>query len=113
LLFLLQKRGKAVEPLGPELLVAIEPFKRVAHRLGVEPAGDGASGFRACQEPRIGQHVEMLHHRGQRHRERRGELADRQIGRGRKPHHQRAPSRVRQCGESAVEGGIQKLNHVV
>ena len=40
-----------VEPLGPELLITIEPLERVAHRLGVEPAGDDAPGFAARTRP--------------------------------------------------------------
>jgi hypothetical protein len=81
----------------------MQPLERIAHRLGVEPAGDGAPGFLTGDEARIGQHVEMFHHRRQRHLERRGKLTHRQIGLGGEPHHQRAASRVGKRCKSAVE----------
>jgi hypothetical protein len=81
----------------------MKPLDRIAHRLSIEPAGDGAPGFLAGDEARIGQHVEMLHDRRQRHFERRGKLAHRQIRRAGKPHHQSAAGRVGKRRESAVE----------
>jgi hypothetical protein len=94
-------------------LITIEPFERVAHRLGVEAAGDDASGFGARDQAGIGQHVEMLHDRRQRHRERRGERAHRNIRLCGKPHHHRAPRRVGKRRERTVEGCALKVNHVV
>ena len=59
------------------------------------------------------QYVEMLHDRRQRHRKRRRQLANRGIRPLGEPHHERAPRRIGKRGESAVEGGGRKLNHVV
>ena len=98
------------------MFVTIEPVEGVAHRLGIEPAGDGAPGLRPGDKPGARQHVEMLHHCRQRHREWRGEFADRQAGLGGKPHHQRAARRIGERGKGAVERGFrggQKLNHMV
>lgn len=81
----------------------MEPFEGVAHRLGIEPAGDGASGLLAGDQAGIGQHVEMLHHRRQRHPERRRERAHRQLGLGGEAHHQRAARRIGKRRESAIE----------
>ena len=109
----LQKSREAVETIGPEFFVAIEPFHGVAHRLGLEPAGDDAAGFFARDEAGVRQHVEMLHDRRQRDRKRRAKLADREIRPLGEPHHQRAARRVSERGEGAVEGSGRKLNHVV
>ncbi len=56
----------------------------------------------------------MLHHGRQRHVERPGKIADRE-GRVRflQPGKQRAPGRVGERGESAVQCGIVILNHKV
>jgi hypothetical protein len=81
----------------------MKPLERIAHRFGIEPAGDGAPGFLAGDEAGIGQYVEMLHDRRQRHFERRGELAHRQVRRAGKPHYQSAACRVGERRESAVE----------
>jgi hypothetical protein len=54
-----------VEARRPEALVTAQPFHRLAHRLGPEPHRHRAAGFRAGDEARAVEHVEMLHHRGQ------------------------------------------------
>jgi hypothetical protein len=54
--------------LSPELLVAVEPLHGFLHRAGVELNRDGASGFGPGNQAGVGKHVEVLHHRGQRHR---------------------------------------------
>ncbi len=102
-----------IEPLGPELFVTIEPLERVAHRLGIEAAGDGAPGLAAVDQPGIGQHVEMLHHGRQRHRKRRREFADREPRLLGKPHHQRTPGGVGKRRKGAIEVGALKVNHLV
>jgi hypothetical protein len=111
-LFFLQKRGKIVEPLGPEPFVSIEPFEGIAHRLGFEPACDRAPGFRARDQSGIRKHVEMLHDRRQRHWERRLQRAHRQARFCGKPHHQRPPRRVGQRRKGAVESALT-VNHMV
>jgi hypothetical protein len=74
----LYKSGKAVESVGPEALVAIEPVHRLLHRLGSQPACDRAAGLFARDQAGVRQHIEMLHDRRQRHRKRLRQLADRQ-----------------------------------
>jgi len=68
-----------IEAFSPEALVAIEPFVGFFHRFSSKPAGDRAAGFVTRDEAGIRQHAEMLHHRGQRHRERFGEVAYRDV----------------------------------
>jgi hypothetical protein len=113
----LHKGGKAVEIVGPEALVAVEPVHRLLHRFRGEPACDDAAGLLACDQAGIRQHIEMLHDRRQRHRERLGELADRKPVAVGKPRQQRAPRWVRQRGKGAVQelirGLIVTLNHMV
>ena len=52
-LFFIQKCGQTIEPLSPEFFVTVEPFERVAHRLGVETAGYGTPGFGAFDQAGI------------------------------------------------------------
>ena len=55
----------------------------------------------------------MLHDRRQRHGKRPGELADRKAFMFPELRNQGAPRRVGERRESAVEGGILILNHMV
>jgi hypothetical protein len=109
----LHKSGKAVESVGPEALVAIEPLHRLLHRLGSQPACDRASGLFARDQAGIRQHIEMFHDRGQRHRKRLRQFADRQAFAAAEPRQQRAPGWVRQRGKGAVQNVFLILNHVV
>ena len=109
----LHKGGETIEIIGPEALVAVEPIHRLLHRLRGEPAGHDTAGLLARDEAGIGQHVEMLHDRRQRHRKRLGELADRKCISVGQPREQRPPRRVSQRGESAIESLIRILNHKV
>jgi len=93
-LIFLHKSGKAVEAFGPEALVVAEPVHRLRHRLCGQPACHGAAGFRARDQARVRQHVEMLHDRGQRHRERLRQIAHRNTVLPAEPRQQRAPGRV-------------------
>ncbi len=85
------------------------------HGRGGELAGDGASGFVARDQAGIGEHVEMLHDRRQRHLERFRESADRHAVFFIEPRQERAPGRVGERREHAVErgafGSILILNH--
>lgn len=80
-------------------------------------ARDGAPALVARDQAGIGEDVEMLHHRGQRHPERLGQFADRHAVVLVEPRQQRTPRRVGERGEHAVErgafGGIFILNHEV
>ena len=99
--------------MRPEALVAVEPVVGLFHRCGPQAAGNRASGFVAAHEPGIRQHVEMLHHRRQRHRERLGEFADRYGVGLAQARQQRAPGGVGKRREGAVEIGSVIVNHVV
>ncbi len=55
----------------------------------------------------------MLHDRRQRHRERLRQFAHRDAVPAAKPREQRAPRRIRQRGEGAVQDLIVTLNHMV
>jgi len=109
----LHKSGKADESVGPEALVAIEPLHRLLHRLGGQPARHGAAGLFPRDQPGVRQHIEMLHDRGQRHRERLRQLADGKAFAIAEPRQQRAAGRVRQRGKGVVENFFLKLNHTV
>jgi hypothetical protein len=61
----------------------------------------------------MGQNVQMLHDCRQRYRERLCQFADRKAGLLREPHHQRAARRIGKGRKGAVEGGLDKLNHMV
>jgi hypothetical protein len=72
----LQKCGEFVEAVGPEALVAVEPRVGSFHRFGAQAAGHCAAALAAGDEAGVGENVEMLHHRRQRHGEGLGQLAD-------------------------------------
>jgi hypothetical protein len=112
-LIFLHKSGQAVEAFGPEALVAVQPVHRLLHRLGAQSARHGAAGFRARNQAGIRQHVEMLHDRGQRHRKRLRQIAHRDAVLLLQPRQQRAPRRICKRCESAVQGVIAILNHMV
>ena len=94
-----------IEAFAPEALVAVEPFIGFRHRFGAKPAGDRAAALVARDQPGIRQHVEMLHHRRQRHRERFGQRADREAVGLAQASEQSAPRLVGERGEGAVERG--------
>jgi Sigma-70, region 4 len=70
--FLLNEGGKAIELCGPEALVVVEPVHRLLHRRRGQPARHCAAGLAPRDQAGIGQHVEVLHDRRQRHRKRPG-----------------------------------------
>jgi hypothetical protein len=115
--FLLHEGGKAIEIVGPEALIVIEPGESLAHGICGEPACNDAAGLFARKETRIRQHIEMLHDRGQRHRKGSRQLADRKAFAGREPRQKRTPRGVSERGKGAVElvGSrmIAILNHMV
>ena len=91
--------------LHPELLVAVEPLHGFLHRAGGELNRHSAPGLGARNQAGIGEHVEVLHHGGQRHRERLRQLADRNRVALGQPRKQRAAGRIREGREGAVELG--------
>ena len=92
-----------IETIGPEFLITVEPLVGFVHRFGAQSAGDGAPALVARHQPGIRQHVEMFHHRRQRHGEWFGEHADRQAVGLAQPRQQGAPRRVGERGKGAVE----------
>jgi hypothetical protein len=60
-----------------------------------------------------GQHVEVLHDRRQRHRERCRKLGHGQLRFAGQTVDDGAPGRIRQGGEGEVELGATKVNHMV
>jgi hypothetical protein len=73
----------------------------------------GPSGLLALDEPGAGQHVEVLHHRRQRHREGRRNLGDGQLRLPRKAVEDGAPRRVGERSKGQIELGSAIVNHVV
>ncbi len=86
---------------------------RLLHGRGGQPAGHGAAALAAREEASVGQHVEVLHDRRQRDREWPRQLADRQARLLAEMREDRAPRRIGEGSEGAVERGILILNHVV
>jgi hypothetical protein len=109
----LQKGGKAVEIVGPEALVAVQPIHRLLHRAGGQPARHRASDLLACDQAGIIKHIEMLDDRGKRDRKRLRQLADREALAIAEPRQQRAPRRIGKRSEGAVQGFVLILNHTV
>jgi hypothetical protein len=72
-----------------------------------------SSGFLALDEAGPGQHVEMLHHRRQRHRKRRGNLRHRQLVLAREAIEDGSPRRVGERGEGKIEPDLVIVNHLV
>jgi hypothetical protein len=99
--------------LGPEALVPVEPAPRLLHRFRPQPARDDAAGLAARDQPGIGQDVEVLHDRRQRHRERPRKLADRHAAFLSQAGKQRPPRRVGERGEGTIERIGTKVNHLV
>jgi hypothetical protein len=112
-LVFLHKSGKAVEIVGPEAGVAIEPVHRLLHRLGSQPARNRAAGLLAGDQAGIRQHVEMLHDRGQRHRKWPREFAYGHAVLFAKPCQQRATRGIGKRSKGAVQRFAAILNHMV
>jgi hypothetical protein len=113
LLFLLGIECEAIEGAGPEPGIAIEPFHRRLHPFGLQFARHRASRFAAHDEAGIAQHIDVLHHRRQRHVERRRQIADARPLQIVEPRQQRPPRRIRQSGKHAIQGLLPTLYHSV
>jgi len=112
-LFFLHKSGKAIERVGPEALVAVQPVHRLLHRLGRQATRHGAADLFARNQARIRQHIEMLHDRRQRHRKRLRQLTDREAFPAAEPRQERPPRRIRERRKGAVQGLATILHHMV
>jgi hypothetical protein len=107
----LEKSGKAIELLAPELLVAIKPQHRLLHRLRGQLAGDRPPVFGTTDEPGVSQHIEVLHDRRKRNRKRRREFGDANAVMRPQLRQQFPPRRVGKRRESAVEIGFLRPDH--
>ena len=90
------------ELLVPELGVSSHPANRLLQRLCRQPARDRASALFTNNEGCILQKHQMLRYRGQRHCQRRGQLAHGGLTFG-QSREDRTPRRVGQGEESQVE----------
>ena len=72
---------------------------------------DGAALLAPADQTGIRQHVEMLHDRRQRYRERPRQFADRKPIGLPEPRDQRAPRRIGQRRKNAIEGFGSIVNH--
>jgi hypothetical protein len=102
---------EGVEPARPELLVVGEPLLRLLHRGGIEPARHRATALAARDQAGAFQHVEVLEHGRQRHREGRGQRGDGEFRRLAKARQHGPPGRIRQGGKNAVEAIGLIVNH--
>ena len=109
---MLQKRAQAIQPRVPEFLVALEPFERALHRTGLELAAHDAADLFAFDEPCILENGQMLDDAGQRHADRRGQLADRALALP-EPDQDRAPRRIGERAEHGIEPARRIVNHKV
>ena len=109
----LQECGELIEVVGPEPLVAVEPFVGFVHRLCAQPAGNRAAAFAAGDQPGVRQYVEMLHHSRQRYRKRLSQRANRKAIGLAQPGDHGAPRGVGERSEGAVERGASIVNHLV
>ena len=88
--------------LGVETADALQPDAGGAQPVRQQPAADRAPGAGLLDEAGVGEDAQVLGDRGQRHRVRLGELADRAVAREQRGQ-DRPPRRVRERGEDQVE----------
>jgi hypothetical protein len=112
-LLLLQKGCQAIEPVVPKAFVAGEPLHGAFHGSGLQATPHGAAALGALDQVGPGQHVEVLHDRGQRHRERLGQLCHRLAVLPRQLLEDGPPRRVCQRGKRTIELFVLNVNHVV
>jgi hypothetical protein len=89
----------------------IEPVHGLLHRGSGQLAGDRTASLAPCDQTGVGQHVEVLHDGGERHRERPRKLTDRSALAAIELREQGPPRRVGERGKGAVERGVLILNH--
>ena len=80
---------------------------------GIDFAGDRAALLVSRDQPGVGEHVEVLHHRRQRHVERLRQFAHGKRLAGCQPRQQAAPGAIRQRGKDQIEAVVTILNHMV
>ena len=89
----------------------IEPVHGLLHRGSGQLAGNRAADLAPCDQPGVGQHIEMLHDGGERHGERPRKLTYRNARAAIELRKERSPRRVCESREGAIEAGILILNH--
>jgi hypothetical protein len=90
----------------------LDPLERAPHGRGCEPHAPHAALTLDGGEARALEHAHVLRHRGQRHVEARGELADRPFAGG-EARENLAPGGVGERGERRVERVRVMVNHMV
>jgi hypothetical protein len=112
LLLVVEKPGKRIETLLPELAGVIEPVRRLLHRLRGESAAHHPALLLAPDEPGVLEDQQVLREARERHGKGTRELADRTAA-GREQLHDPPAGRVGERGEDRVERLIRILNHKV
>jgi hypothetical protein len=95
------------------VFVAVQPIHGGLHRGRSQAAIDRAATLFAIDQAGVQQHVEVLHDRRQRLRERPRQLAHRDMLALPQPADQRPPGRVGKRGKDAVEYNLAIVNHWV
>ena len=98
-------------PLLPVGAAIDDPLFCRRQHAGVEPAGADAADLLAPDQPAVLQRPQVLHHRGQAHLQRHGQLADRR-GSRRQPRQHFAAGRIGKGLERAIEAS-RILKHVL
>ena len=109
---MVEKPGKRVEPLLPELARVIEPSGRLFHRLRGQGAAHHPALLFPPDEPGVLEDLQMLRETGQGHGEGARELGDGTAAGGEYLHHLSA-RRVGERREHGVERLLVILNHKV
>ena len=94
---------ESIESHRPEPRIAGEPVLRFLHRGGVEPARHGAPGLVSFDQAGAFEHVEVLEHRRQRHRERLRQGGDGKLGLFAQARQHGAAGRIGQRGKGSIK----------
>jgi hypothetical protein len=106
-----QIAGELVELTVPELLILLDPDRRIAERIRPELAAPHPPVAADGGEASSSQHAQVFRYRRERHVEGSRQVADGRISRG-EPRQEGAPGGIGEGGEGAVEGRL-RVNHMV
>ena len=109
---MIEPGGERVELRLPIFAVAIEPQRGLEDRPGFEPAAADPAGALLRDEAGPDQDLDVARHGLQRDIERRGQFRDEQIL-AVEPREHRAPHRIGQRGEDAVEQRFRRPFRVI
>src|SRR4051812_36104181 len=107
-----QERLQSVQAVVPETAIAGEPGKRRVERGGTKPAVAEPPRATPGDDPRLGEHVEVLGHSRLGDGEFVGKLHDGVLAAG-KPLDDAAAGGIGERVKDAIEGGRLNYNHVV